>query len=217
MSLSFDSAKALTVADILEMFGPVPVRRIRHDPAPGTATENDVVEISDHEDALCELVEGVLLEKDMGFWESFLAIRISTFLARFVNEHHLGVVAGEAGMMRLAPGLVRIPDVSFVSWDRLAGHEAMDEPILGLAPDLAIEVLSGGNTDREMSRKLDEYFTAGVRLVWYFDPPSRTVTAYTSPEQHRLFRETDVLDAGDLLPGFRLPLVDLFSRPTPPG
>ena len=76
------------------------------------------------------------------------------------------IVVGEAGMMRISQGLVRIPDVSFVSWDRLPEGKVPSEPIPALAPDLAVEVLSQGNTAKEMNRKRREYFEAGVRLVW---------------------------------------------------
>ena len=61
-------------------------------------------------------------------------------------------------MIRLAPGLIRIPDVSFISWHRLPGRTIPHEAILSTAPDLAVEVLSPGNTQREMQAKLKEYF-----------------------------------------------------------
>ena len=83
-------------------------------------------------------------------------------------------------MMRLAPGLVRIPDVSFVSWDRFPDRRVTREPVPAIAPDLAVEVLSESNTKAEMDRKLREYFAAGARLVWYLDPEDRTVRVYTA-------------------------------------
>lgn len=114
--------------------------------------------------------------------------------------------------MRLAPGLVRIPDVAFFSWDRLPGRELPAEPIPDLAPDLAVEVLSQSNTEAEMKRKLREYFKAGVRLVWLVDPPTRTARVYTSPGRSRLVREDKALDGGAVLPGFSLKLRDWFAR-----
>src|SRR5208283_3798107 len=139
-----------TIADLLHRFGPMVVRRIRFDPPPGTATEEDVAAIHDREDRLYELVDGVLVEKTVGFYESYLAVLLATFVRIFVAERNLGIVAGADGMMRLALGLVRIPDVSFVSWDRLPGRRLPREPIPALAPDLAIEVLSPSNTRQEM-------------------------------------------------------------------
>jgi Uma2 family endonuclease len=77
---------------------------------------------------------------------------------------------------------------------------------------MAVEVLSEGNTVGEMRRKLRDYFQAGVRLVWYIDPATRTAEVYTAPEQRHVVTEQGILDGGDVLPGFRLPLGELFSR-----
>jgi Uma2 family endonuclease len=204
-----------TVADLLARFGPILVTRIRTDPAPGTATEADVIEIHDRENRLYELVDGVLVEKTVGYSESYLASFLSHLLNAFIIPRKLGIVAGADGMMRLAAGLVRIPDVSFVSWDRLPDGQVPREPIPDLAPDLAIEVLSESNTRKEMDEKLRDYFTAGVRLVWYVDPPARTVTVYTNPQQPMVLHEGETLDGGAVLPGFSLPLRGLFADPAP--
>ena len=110
----------------------------------------------------------------MGFEESRLAGRTLHLVNSYLDENDLGVCVGADGMMRLAPGLVRIPDLSFINWDRLPGRESPTEPIPDLAPDLAVEVLSDGNTKAEMARKVREYFEAGVSLVWLIDPKKRT-------------------------------------------
>jgi Uma2 family endonuclease len=110
------------------------------------------------------------------------------------------------------PGLVRIPDVSFIVWGRMPPADAPAKPIPDLSPDLAVEVLSESNTRREMERKLQEYFEAGASLVWYIDLRARTVTVYTAPDQSTVLGESATLDGGDLLPGFALPLRELFAR-----
>jgi Uma2 family endonuclease len=199
----------LTVADLLESLDDIPPRRIRLRPYPGTATEHDVLAAHARDKRLCELVDGVLVEKPMGYEESRLAFEIGYLLASFLRRHDLGSAAGADGMMRLTAGLVRIPDVSFVSWERLPDRLG---PIPAMAPDLAIEVLSEANTPREMQRKLREYFEAGTRLVWYFDPKARTVTVYTAPDQFLVLDETQSLDGGDVLPGLVVPLRELFER-----
>src|SRR5947209_930018 len=135
-------APVLTLADLLETFGPLPANRIRTDPAAGTAQEQDVLDIHAREKRLCELVDGVLVEKTAGFYDSVLALVIGHLLQSYLDQHDLGIAAGADGMMRLAPGLVRIPDVSFVSAARLPGGRMPREPIPELVPDLAIEVLS---------------------------------------------------------------------------
>jgi Uma2 family endonuclease len=205
-----------TLADLLERFGDIPPYRIRLFPAPGTATEQDVLKIQARTDRLCELVEGVLVEKTMGVRESGLAMMLGWFLIDFVEKKDLGMVTGPDGTLRLLPGLVRIPDVAFISWDRLPQRTYPDEPIPDLAPDLAVEVLSKDNTRGEMQRKLKEYFLAGTRLVWYVDPVKRTVRVYTAPDQSTLLHQGESLDGGEVLPGFTLPLERLFARLSPP-
>src|ERR1700694_5673976 len=115
MTASLEMTKSdWTVADLLAHFGPIAHRRMRQEPAPGSATEQDVLDIQDHEKRLYELVEGVLVEKTMGVQESYLAGFLVFLLGEFANRHDLGFILGADGMARLAPGLVRIPDVSFV-------------------------------------------------------------------------------------------------------
>jgi Uma2 family endonuclease len=77
---------------------------------------------------------------------------------------------------------------------------------------LAVEVLSVNNTLKEMERKRKEYFQAGCRLVWEIDPAQRTATVYTSPEDSQVLSESDTLDGGDVLPGFKLPLAQAFTE-----
>ncbi|MFI5460122.1 MAG: Uma2 family endonuclease [Isosphaerales bacterium] len=201
-----------TVADLLERLGDIPASRVLVDPLPGTATEEDVIAVHDRDGRLCELVDGVLVEKTMGYDESRLAVELLLFLGEYLRHNDLGGLAGEAGTLRLMPGLVRIPDVSFVVWGRMPPAGASAKPIPDLSPDLAVEVLSEGNTPREMDRKLKEYFDAGARLVWYIEPRDRTVTVYTAPDQFTVLDESATLNGGDLLPGFVLPLSELFAR-----
>jgi Uma2 family endonuclease len=204
-----------TLADLLEQLGHIDPKRIRMTPLPGTATEKDVIRIEQRENRLCELIDGVLVEKIMGFREGYLSQRVGHLITRFVDERDLGIVAGADGTVRLMKGLVRIPDVSFVSWEQLPSRTVPDEPIPDLAPDLAVEILSKGNTPGEMERKLKEYFLAGVRLVWFIDPRRRTAQVFTSPDQSTIVPEKGSLDGGDVLPGFRLPLTQIFERLAP--
>lgn len=166
MATATDKAPAQwTVADLAEVVGPVPLSRIRFEPPPGTATGQDVADIHARENRLFELVDGVLVEKVVGFRRSCLAAVLIQVLRNFLADKKLGTVSGPDGMVRLGVRLVRIPDVSFVSWDRLPGRKLPSEPIPDLVPNLAVEVLSAGNTEEEMKRKLREYFAAGVEEV----------------------------------------------------
>jgi Uma2 family endonuclease len=148
----------------------------------------------------------------MGYNESVLAVAIAAVLRAFVIPRNLGVVSGESGMMRLFAGLVRIPDVAYASWDRLPGRRMPSEPVPALAPDLAVEVLSESNTPREMERKRGEYFRAGVSVVWIVDPDARTVAVYTAVDRSDVLSEADVLGGGSVLPGFAVPLRELFAE-----
>ena len=107
-----------TLAELLDRLGGVPPERIRFHPLPGTATVEDVLEIEAHEDRLCELVDGVLVEKPMGFNESRIASLLITAFQTFADAHDLGIVTGESGMIRMPANLVRIPDVAFFRWSR---------------------------------------------------------------------------------------------------
>jgi len=205
-------ATIATLADLLEQLGGVAPSRVRCLPPPGLATEADVLALrSSPERRLYELVDGVLVEKAMGFRESYLAGVLVTMLSNFVGPRRLGIVLTPDGMVRLAAGLIRIPDVAFISWEHLPDRRLPTEPIPTLAPELVVEVLSVGNTAAEMARKRQEYFSAGVQAVWLIDPRARTVEVYTAPEQSTLLNATHTLEGGTILPGLRLSLRDFFA------
>jgi Uma2 family endonuclease len=198
-------------ADWLRALGEVPLDRIVFDPWPGTATEDDLLRYVERDKRLCELIEGTLVVKPVGYLESYVAGILLMRLNEFVLRRGLGAVTGEAGLMRLVGGRVRMPDVAFVSSGRLPGGQVPTEPVPSLAPDLAAEVLSESNTPAEMDQKLREYFASGTRLAWIVDPRARSVTVYDAPGAPvRVLGELDVLDGGDVVPGFVLPVADLF-------
>ena len=201
-----------TVADLLDQLGGIAPARVRLRPPFGTATESDLIEANARKLGLCELVDGTLVEKAMGLIESMLAVSIAALLRSFVLAHNLGFVIGSDGMIRLLGGNVRIPDVAYVSWDRTPDRRVPSTPRSEFAPNLAVEVLSPSNTPEEMSRKRAEYFASGVLLVWEVDPRARTVAVYIAPEQPIILDATMTLDGGAVLPGFALPLADLFAE-----
>jgi Uma2 family endonuclease len=202
----------VTAADLIRHLGDIPAERIWLNPRPGTATEEDVIAIHDKENRLCELVDGVLVEKTMGLYESRLAVVLSTLLDNYTFAQDLGVVSGADGTLKIMPGLVRIPDVSFVSWSRLPDRKLPAEPIPHLIPELAVEVISAGNTRREMEHKLHEYFAAGVRQVWLVYGKKREFRVYTSEKRSRVYGEDDTVPGGKVLPGFSLSVKGFFNR-----
>lgn len=200
-----------TAAEWYAALGEVPLERIVFDPLPGTATEADVLRLDDHEDRICELVHGTLVEKAMGYLESLIAGRIIYFLNAVVISKRLGLVTGEAGMVKLIRSQIRIPDVAFVSRARLPGGAVPTAPVPRLVPDLAVEILSDSNSRKEMAMKLAEYFEAGTRLVWYVDPKTKTVAVHTAVDQIVTLTEADTITGGDVLPGFEAKVAEFFD------
>jgi hypothetical protein len=98
-----------TMADLQTRLGGIPLDRIWFRPAPGTAAERDVIEAEARENRLCELVDGTLVEKAVGFEESRLAGELMYLVKAYLRQNDLGIAVGEAGMMRIAPGLVESP------------------------------------------------------------------------------------------------------------
>jgi Uma2 family endonuclease len=163
------------------------------------------------QERLCELVDGILVEKPVGWHESNLAGELQSCLRNFNKLHNLGIIAGADGPMEIALGLVRMPDISLTKWDRMPGGRP-SESVPRLAPNLAVEVLSDANTAEEMRIKREEYFQAGVELVWEIDVQLRTVSVWTSLADSTILTRTDTLTDGSVLPGFSLSLADLFAE-----
>lgn len=199
----------MTFADVQQRLGGIPPERIHLYPWPGLATEQDVIEVRARTGRLCELVDGILVEKARGFYESVLALAIGDALRAYLQDQNLGIAAGEAGMLRIDRNRIRIPDVSFIRWERLPPGR---DPVPAVCPDLAVEVLSESNTAQEMQGKLNEYFAGGAQLVWIIDPRTRTARSYRGPGEFSLIDEAGSLTGGDVLPGFALQLKDLFAE-----
>ena len=201
-----------TLADLLDELGNVPLNRILLRGPLGTATVEDVLAVDREHGLAPELIDGVLVEKAPGFQESILEEALGSYIIGFMEPESRGAATGAGGTLEILPGQVRVPDVCFISRDRLPGGKCPKDLVPSLIPDLAVEFLSPGNTEGEMSRKLRDYFAAGVRLVWYIDHRSRTATVYTAIDQSRALTEDDSLVGGDVLAGFQLPLSKLFAE-----
>ena len=169
--------------------------------------------VSERDEALYELVDGHVVEKDMGAREIEIATILGSFLFHFARVNRLG----RPGRVRLPdrrregpPG--RRPDVAFVSHARWPSNRRVpDVPVWDIVPDLAVEVISPTNTAFQVQKKIHDYFDAGVTQVWVIYPEQAEVYVYSSPTQIRVLQLEQELDGGDLLPGFRLPLATLFE------
>lgn len=137
-------------------------------------------------------------------------------LTAHARPRRLGRAFGnDTGYRLTIPGdtadTVRAPDVSFVVAGRLPPGGIAPRGLPRLAPDLAVEVLSPDQTAAEMDERMADYLAAGTRLFWVIDPFRRTVAVYSPVAPVRWLREGDTLDGGDVVPGFTLPVAELFD------
>ncbi len=132
-------------------------------------------------------------------------------IGNFADEHAPGIVGPEGGFrLQRNPDTVLAPDVAYIRRDRVPPPEQRSG-FPDLAPDLAVEVLSPSNTAAEIGRKVAIYLEAGTRLVWVVDRPRREVTSHALGRAPRTLGVGDTLDGEDVLPGFALPLAELFA------
>lgn len=159
-----------------------------------------------------ELYAGVLREVEaMGGRHGEVGVQLIIPLGSWVLGRDLGRVYTESTHFIILrdPDVVLMPDVAFVRSDRLPPAEVR-EGFMPLAPDLAVEILSPSNRAREMAEKVNLYHQGGVRLVWVVQPKRRAVTIHPLDGELVTLHEFDTLEGGDVLPGFRLPVADLF-------
>ncbi len=160
-----------------------------------------------------ELVRGELVEvPGTSALHNFIAATLYRMLDAFVRPRRLGIVAtdGASYLITRHPDVLRIPDVSFVSREHVP-EGGIPKGYWPFAPDLAVEVVSPSDRAADLREKVREYLDAGTRLVWVVWPEDRSVTVYMAGGEVRELRESDELDGGEVLPGFREPVADLFA------
>jgi Uma2 family endonuclease len=160
-----------------------------------------------------ELVDGQLVERKMSKWSSYVAGSTFHRLRNHSDAHRLGWVYPEGTSYQCFPDdpkRVRRPDVSFIRLDRMSSEEAMSEGHVRIVPDLAVEVISPNDLAYDIDEKVDEYETAGVKLIWIVNPQMRTVRVHRADGTVRLLREKDELDGEQVFPGFRCRVGELF-------
>lgn len=177
---------------------------------PPRVTPEDLLSITDR--PMPELVDGEMVERHMGQKSDLIAARILILLGSCVFSHRLGWVNGAQGSYQIFPGdpaKVRIPDGSFTRLDRLP-----DGPVEGhgrVAPDLVFEVVSPNDVAEDLERKIVDFFAAGVRLIWVVHPGSQIIQVWRQDGSGRWFKDGDVLDGEDVLPGFRCEVAAIFE------
>ncbi len=169
-----------------------------------------------------EVVDGVVVEEPpLGASEVWMASFLAQSMGYFATSNRLGRVVVEMLYVLVAePRLRRRPDLAFVSRERWPLNRPVpSEAAWNVVPDLAVEITSPTDLIDDLMDKIEEYFAAGVRLVWVVYPKHRRVYVYDSPTSVRILQVGDELDGGAVLPGFRFPLAGLFETqedgPTP--
>ena len=160
-----------------------------------------------------ELVEGEIREMNPAeYIHGRIAINVSTPLAQYVREHGIGIVlAAETGFkLSSNPDTVRAPDVAFVRRERVEEVGQVEGYYPG-APDLAVEVVSPNDSYTGVEEKVVAWLEAGTSTVVVVEPRTRTLTVRSSRTEIRVLTEGDVLDVGEVVPGWTLPVADVFG------
>lgn len=160
-----------------------------------------------------ELIKGILRKMSpTGKKHGEVTMKIAAPLAQHVDANGLGkVYAAETGFKLASnPDTVRAPDVAFLSRKRAEDIGDIETFIPG-APDLAVEVLSPSDTFSEVEEKVFEWLEAGTRMVIVANSRKKTLTAYRSRTDIRVITENDILDCGDVVPGWKLQVKGLFD------
>ena len=182
------------------------------DTLPEVLTVEEFERLEDPPGYRLELVGGTLVrEPQPGLVHGMITMNALRALDAHCREHRSGMVFVEAGYVLDPRGLVRRPDVSVL----LAAHLPEGELPEGMSrrpPDLAIEVVSPGNTAADIEQKVGEYLTAGTTEVWILYPRTRTVVVHRGGGEALRLGEEDEMNGGDVLPGFRVSVRSLFSR-----
>ena len=182
-------------------------------PTPTLARNSTAVSIVSEAEASFEIIDGIRVETPpMSTESTLIASELYLHVANFAKANKIGrgIVDG-LFHLPLPMDRNRRPDVAFVPFSRwpqtkrLPSSDAWD-----VLPDIVAEVLSPSDLAEEVLDKIEEYFLSGIRLVWVIHPKLQLVYVYESPTQIRVLTRNDSLDGGVALPGFQLPLVQLF-------
>lgn len=160
-----------------------------------------------------ELIKGEVRQMTpAGFYHGRIGMKLAGPLNQFVEAHNLGVVCLAETGFRIAqnPDTVRAPDIAFVLRERIP-ESGLPQGYFPGAPDLAVEVVSPGDTVYEVEEKITDWLEAGTLAVWVVNPKQRSVAIHHDAAPVIVLRENDELDGGEVVPGFRLPVAALFN------
>jgi Uma2 family endonuclease len=172
---------------------------------------------TDDSDELYEIIDGKRTVKTMGFLASIIASSLGRKLGNFAEDRKIGLVILES-IYRFSDAVSRRPDISLVSFEQLAKIPDLqsDPAEPELAPKLAIEVISPTNTAALVEAKIFKYFATGVEVVWVVYPTQQRIHVYESPDACKIVGIGDTLEGGKVLPGFAMPVAEVFEIPKLP-
>ena len=170
---------------------------------------SDIANAADVGDKILELIAGEIVEKMPSFTPSHLAIRIARFISNFVEKHDLGYITGPDGGYIISENDVFNPDVGYISKERLP-EEPQREVLI--PPDLAVEVKSPTDSRRAMQRKAEKYLAGGTRMVLLVFPAKEQSEVHRANVNVQTLGVEDTLDGGEVLPGFKLKVRDIFKK-----
>jgi Uma2 family endonuclease len=159
-----------------------------------------------------ELVKGELITMSpAGSEHGAVIMNLAVPLGQYIKANNLGIIFGAETGFKIAenPDTVLAPDVAFVSREHIP-ESGIPKKYWPGAPDLAVEVLSPGDTAREVEKKVGQWLAAGARLVWTVDPARENVTAHRTSRDASTFSEKDELDGEDVVPGFSCRISEIF-------
>ena len=160
-----------------------------------------------------ELVNGELVNMgNSGMEHGEIGAFLAGLLAIYVRQHKLGTVCDSSTAFTLKSGNKRAPDISFVAKERLQGLTRPPRGFFEGSPDLAVEILSPGNTVEEIHTKIVEYFENDTQLVWVIHPAEKYVLVYHAPQPDGFLRSSDELSGEAIVPGFSVPVSELFAE-----
>lgn len=176
-------------------------------------TAEELWEMPDVPGKRLELVDGEVVEMPgAGALHVMIVFAVAQLLERFVRKRDLGLVVpdGLAYVLRRDPDQVRIPDVSFVAWERVPEGE-ISEGFWQGPPTLAIEVVSPNDRADDIYARVQDYLAAGSDQVWVLWPRQHSVSVHRPDDDTRELGPDATLDGGNILPGFQVRVGDLFA------
>ncbi|MGB7158835.1 MAG: Uma2 family endonuclease [Tepidisphaeraceae bacterium] len=160
-----------------------------------------------------EMIDGRLIVAPAGYEHGGISSALLAALFMHVRDRKLGWVSDSSTGFYMRSGDLLSPDVAFVSAARLKGMKRLPRKFFQGSPDLLAEVLSPNDKPQEIERKMTEYFASDTKLAWLVDPVAQAVTIYHDARPGRVLSGDDVIEGESIIPGFTLPLEDLFAQP----